>query len=110
MLIINLGIVITTLGSGLPATLRSYLTLIVPKHERALLYTMILLFTDLGAVLGEPLMALVLAAGIGAGKGIAMGLPFFLGAALYFISGLCIWFLKAPRNTTQEESDENSGP
>ncbi len=53
-------------------------------------------------------MALAFAAAIGAGNGIARGLPFFVGAALYSISGFGIWFLKAPRNTAQDESDENS--
>ena len=49
-------------------------------------------------------MALAFAAGIGAGNGITIGLPFFVGAALYLVSGLSVWFLKTPQNTTQEEA------
>lgn len=85
----------------------SYLTSIVPKHETALLYTMISIFTSLGAMTGAPLMALTFAAGIGR-SGVPRGLPFFVGAALYFISGFGVWFLKTPQNATDGQRDKNS--
>lgn len=69
---------------------------------------MISFFTSLGALPGEPLMALVFAAGIGAGNGIVNGLPFFVDAGLYLLSAFGIWFLKAGRNTAQEGRNENS--
>jgi hypothetical protein len=68
---------------------------------------MISFFTSLGALPGEPLMALAFAAGIGSGNGIAQGLPFFVAAALYLVSGFGIWFLKAPRNTTNEGGEDS---
>ena len=52
-------------------------------------------------------MALTFAAGIGR-SGVPRGLPFFVGAALYFISGFGVWFLKTPQNATDGQRDKNS--
>jgi hypothetical protein len=69
---------------------------------------MISFFASLGALPGEPLMALVFAVGIRAENGIAKGLPFFVGAALYSISGFGVWFLKVPPKLAQEQRDNDS--
>lgn len=104
---IFVALVVFTLGSGFTAGIRSFLTSLVAKNETALLYTMLSVFANLGGLIGTPLIGLIFSAGIRKG-GAAMGLPFFVGAALYFLSGLSVWFLTVPLRTTDEEGDENA--
>lgn len=106
---IVVSIVVFTLGSGFGAAMRSFVTSLVPKNETALLYTMISIFTSLGTLIGTPLVGLIFSAGIRKG-GAAIGLPFFVGSALYFISGLAVWFLSVPVKTTDEERDQTAEP
>ena len=102
---IFVAIVVFTLGQGFGAAMRSFLTSLAPKTETALLYTMISIFSSFGTLIGTPLIGLVFSLGIKKG-GAAVALPFFVAAALYLCSGLSVWFLKAPKVRSDEESDE----
>lgn len=98
-----LGIAISALGTGFGAAIRAFLTSLVPKHETAVLYTLISVFGALGALTGGPFLQYLLSIGIRVG-GWIMGLPFFFASGLYIICGIGIWTLRVPRPMTPEEN------
>jgi len=102
---IFVAIVVFTFGQGFGAAMRSFLTSLVSKNQTALLYTMISIFSSLGTLVGTPLIGLVFSFGIKKG-GAAIALPFFVCAALYFCSGLSVWFMKPPKVNSDEERDQ----
>jgi len=104
---IFVAVVVFTFGQGFGAAMRSFLTSLVSKNQTALLYTMISIFSSLGTLVGTPLIGLVFSLGIKKG-GAAIALPFFVGAALYFCSGLSIWFMKVPKLNSDEERDQET--
>jgi hypothetical protein len=82
------------------------MTSLVPRDETALLFTMIGVFESIGALIGSPLLALAFSAGISKG-GILTGLPFYCAAVIYGMSGLSIWWLKAPEASYRPLRDED---
>jgi hypothetical protein len=85
------------------------MTTLVPANETALLFTLIGVFDSIGAMAGSPLLNLGLKKGLEMG-GMAAGLPFFIGAMIYAISGISIWSLRPPPSKTiipQEFADDS---
>jgi hypothetical protein len=55
-----------------------------------------------GTLTGALFLGLSLSKGIDLG-GIWLGLPFFIGAASYFLSGLTVWSIRIPREDTVDD-------
>jgi MFS-type transporter involved in bile tolerance (Atg22 family) len=88
----SIGLCIMTIGSGYTASIRSYLATLVPKHEVAFLFTIVAIFEGIGALVATPALAEALSLGIKWG-GYATGLPFFIVALLWLLSGIITWTL-----------------
>ncbi|GKZ27451.1 hypothetical protein AbraIFM66951_005296 [Aspergillus brasiliensis] len=88
--VLILGLLLFIMGSGFRQSVQSYLTGAIPPENVTLLYTSITVLDALGSLAAAPLMAYMLSMGIEAG-GFAMGLPFFLAAVLYAVSGAGVW-------------------
>jgi hypothetical protein len=101
------AVAIGCFGIGFGGALRAYLTALVPKHDVALLYTLIGTAGAIGSLLAAPSLQLSLAAGIRVG-GMLLGLPFFVIAALYGLNTILIWCLRAPPMEPVVEDDEPS--
>jgi hypothetical protein len=101
------AIVISTLGIGFSAALRSFLTSLVPSNEVALLYTLMTQFSSIGSLIGVPALALTFSTGINIG-GFALGLPFFFAATMYALSGLSIWSINSAPKAEEESNGEDA--
>jgi hypothetical protein len=77
--VVFLGVFIYTCGSGYLPALRSFMTSLVPREETAL-----------------------------SKGGILTGLPFYCAAGIYGLSGLSIWWLKAPEVSYRPLGDEET--
>ncbi|PYH35598.1 MFS general substrate transporter [Aspergillus neoniger CBS 115656] len=91
--VLILGLLIFIMGSGFRQSVQSYLTGAIPPENVTLLYTSITVLDALGSLAAAPLMAYMLSLGIKTG-GMAMGLPFFLAAILYAVSGAGVWLAR----------------
>lgn len=76
------SLLVVTLGSGFPLLLRSFLTGLVQSHDIAKLYSLISVVDTLGLMVGSPLLAKTLEAGMRLG-GLGAGLPYWCVGALY---------------------------
>jgi MFS family permease len=95
---------LSILGTGYSQAIRAFLTALVPKHEMALLYTLISVFSSVGMLVGSPILGYAFALGIRKG-GTAIGLPFFCAAVLYGVAGLSIWSITASEKSREDEND-----
>lgn len=70
------------------------MTKLVPKHEIGLLYTIMAILDSIGALASTPLLAYSFSYGLSKG-GLLIGLPFFIVATMYCVSGVSGWSLEA---------------
>lgn len=68
--------------------------MLVSKHEIGLLYTIMAILDSIGALASTPLLAYSFSYGLSKG-GLLIGLPFFIVATMYCISGVSAWSLEA---------------
>lgn len=78
------------------------MTSLVPKNEIGLLYTIMVIFDSIGALTATPLLAYSFSYGISKG-GMLIGLPFFIVAVMYCISGVSVWCLRARAESEDAE-------
>jgi hypothetical protein len=83
-----------TLGGGVGAAAKSFVTSQVSREHIGLLYTTCAVFEGVVALLAPPALALALSMGLKLG-GVFMGAPFYLVALLYVGAGSCLWFIPA---------------
>ncbi|QDS76647.1 hypothetical protein FKW77_008143 [Venturia effusa] len=102
-----IALIVFSIGSGFTQAMRSFMTTLVPKHEIGLLYTIMAIFDSIGALTATPLLAYSFSYGISKG-GMLIGLPFFIVAIIYCISGVSVWTLKA-REEDQTDGSEDHG-
>lgn len=102
--LIKVAVTISCFGLGFGGALRAYLTALVPKHDLALLYTLIGTAGAIGSLFAAPLLQVTLALGIRAG-GMLMGLPFFVDAFLYGLNSILVWCIRSPRIELTEDND-----
>ncbi|RDI82394.1 hypothetical protein Vi05172_g7742 [Venturia inaequalis] len=100
-----IALIVFSVGSGFTQAMRSFMTSLVPQHEIGLLYTVMAIFDSIGALTATPLLAYSFSYGISKG-GMLIGLPFFIVAGMYCISGVSVWCLNA---RLENESCHDSG-
>jgi len=85
------------------------MTSLVPRNEIGLLYTIMAMIDSIGALSATPLLAYSFAYGLSKG-GMLIGLPFFIVAGMYCISGISVWSLKARAATEigKDSSEEET--
>jgi hypothetical protein len=106
MLVCFLAVAIGCFGIGFGGAMRAFLTSLIPKHDVALLYTLIGTAGAIGNLFAAPLLQLTLSAGIRVG-GMLLGLPFFVVAALYGLNTVLVWCLQLPPKDTSVEDGLN---
>lgn len=84
---------IFTLGSGYRQSLQSFMTSLAEPDQVAMLYTLMLIVDALASFIASPLLATMLAVGLSTSN-VPVGLPFLVCAALYMLSGICIWCIR----------------
>lgn len=90
-------IVINIFGAGYASAMRSFLTSLVARRHIALLYTTMALFEGTAVLAAAPLLGLTFSAGLELG-GLAVGLPFFVSAAVYGLGAIGVWCVNFTRS------------
>jgi len=89
------GIFLAMLGSGIGASLLSFMTSIIHKDEVGFLYTLLTFIGTIGGLAGTPSLQLALSKGIEIGGG-WIGLPFYIATSMYVLGALVLWGLRVP--------------
>ncbi|KAM3516752.1 hypothetical protein NHJ13051_009616 [Beauveria bassiana] len=93
-----LALTVYSLGSGYGATIRSLLTATVSPNHTGMLYSLMSLLENTGALVAGPLLAVTFRIGMGWG-GVWVGLP-FIAAGFMFSIAMVVVFSIQPRRLT----------
>jgi len=97
-------VIVTVLGTGFGAAIKSFIVSLATPDELGLLYTITAFFGSIGVLVSTPLFAFTLSWGIQKG-GLWAGTPFLIATILYCISAVFTWMLYVPADA---EDDENT--
>ncbi|KAF4591640.1 major facilitator superfamily transporter [Ophiocordyceps camponoti-floridani] len=95
MPLLIIGLIINTLGNGLPPLCRSLAASLVAHHEQARLQTLIAMVEASGSLLAGPALAAALSTGMRMG-GDWMGIPYFALAIFLFLTTFPLFLLSRP--------------
>lgn len=78
-----------------PAAVQLYATSLVPPSEVTILFSSLAVVSIAGTLAASPLLAATFKLGMSIG-GAGLGLPFFVGAAFFVVSGIGVWSASMP--------------
>jgi len=84
------GMVIYTLGEGLPVATQAYITSVIDKYYLARVMSVLSIAAAGGKAIASALFPQVLALGLDTHVSLLVGLPFFAAAGLFVIAGGCV--------------------
>jgi len=87
------GVVLSALGSGIDALLRSFLTSVIAQDELSLFYTAMTLFQILGESASGPLYSSLFSLGLNM-EGTWLGLPFLVASGLFVVLATMLCMLR----------------
>jgi hypothetical protein len=85
-----LGMIVYTLGAGLPVATQAFVASLMDKSKLARVMAILSIAATGGKVVASGLFPQVLALGLDSGIKMLVGLPFFVAAALFLCAGLCV--------------------
>jgi hypothetical protein len=95
--------VVYTCGTAYPDAVRAFLTGLVDSSRITTLFTAIAVIGSVASMAVSPLLGLTFSAGIGIG-GMAIGLPFFVAAAVYVVGAVGLWVIRVKPRLQEAES------
>ncbi|KAI1974976.1 hypothetical protein LOZ56_001004, partial [Ophidiomyces ophidiicola] len=90
-----LSLLFFTLSAGFSAATQSYATSLVEPSEVTILFSLLAVVSIAGTLVASPLLAATFRFGMSIG-GAGLGLPFFVGAAFFLVSGIGVWSASMP--------------
>ena len=107
-----LGLLVYTLGGGLPVATQVYISCLVEKAKLARTLASLSVATIGGKVLASALFPKTMAVGLDDGRDWMKGLPMFASACLFIVAGLAIILVaitvgEKPRRHREGDSEEN---